>query len=69
MYDSIATSPAEHILNMGQEQEVHGLMAELARKRQLSLVVRKLNAAVLDGPEEARNLAVAALSRMGLWVD
>ena len=69
MYDSFAASPAQHILNMGNQNEVFGLMSDLTRTRRLSTVVRQLNAAVLDGTAEDRDLAIAALSRMGLWFD
>lgn len=69
MYDSLETSPAEHILGMGNEGEVFGLMSELARSRRLSSLVQQLNASVLDGPHEERDQAIAALSRMGMWLD
>ena len=69
MYDLIKTSPAEHILSMGNETDVFGLMSELARSRRLSSDVKSLNAAVLDGPQDERDLAIAALSRMGMWLD
>lgn len=69
MYDATATSPAEQILGMGNEAEVFGMMSDLARKRQLSTIVKQLNVAVLDGEGDERSLAIAALSRMGLWQD
>lgn len=69
MYDSIQASPAEHILGMGNEGEVFGLMSELARSRRLSGLIQQLNASVLDGPRDERDMAIAALSRMGMWLD
>ncbi|WP_428926447.1 hypothetical protein [Marinibacterium sp. SX1] len=69
MYDSVETTPAEHILNMGSDGEVFGLMSELSRTRKLGAFVQKLNAAVLDGAKDERDRAVAALSRMGMWQD
>ena len=69
MYDSLSASPAEHILSMGNESDVFGLMSDLARSRRLSSVVKQLNMAVLDGPDSERKLAIDALSRMGLWLD
>lgn len=69
MCDSFAASPAEHILGMPKETDVHALVAELARSRQLGRVVRELNAAVLDGASEDHDRAVAALSRMGFWTE
>ncbi|MEM8730346.1 MAG: hypothetical protein AAGF79_10560 [Pseudomonadota bacterium] len=69
MYDSLETSPAEHILSMGNEGEVFGLMTELTRSRRLSALVQQLNTAVLDGEHSEREMAIAALSRMGMWFE
>ena len=52
MYDSVETTPAEHILNMGSDGEVFGLMSELSRTRKLGAFAQKLNAAVLDGAKD-----------------
>ncbi|OWU73336.1 hypothetical protein ATO3_11605 [Marinibacterium profundimaris] len=69
MYDTLEAAPAEHILGMGNEGEVFGLMSELTRSRRLSVIVRQLNEAVLDGEIDERDRAIAALSRMGLWFE
>jgi len=69
MFDSFAATPAEHIVAMPSDSEVYGLVSEMTRNRQLSRVVRELNAAVLDGDRDERALAVAALTRMGLWAE
>ncbi|MBB97539.1 MAG: hypothetical protein CML68_23435 [Rhodobacteraceae bacterium] len=69
MYDSIKLSPAEHILSMSTDGDVIGMMSELTRSRRLSSVVRQLNEAVLDGGQPERDQAIAALTRMGMWLD
>ncbi len=69
MYDTLKTAPAEHILNIGNQQDVFGLMSDLARSRRLSSVVRTLNTEVLDGRKDDRDQAIAALTRMGMWLD
>lgn len=69
MQDALEKSPAEHILGMGDDGDVQRMMSELARSRRLGRIVRELNAAVLDGAKNDRDRAIAALSRMGLWLD
>lgn len=69
MYDSLETSPAEHILGMGNQGEVYRLVSELTRSRRLSSLVHQLNTAVLDGAQDERDRAIAALSRMGMWFE
>jgi len=69
MYDTLKAAPAEHILNIANQQDVFGLMSDLARSRELSFVVKSLNAAVLDGQKDTREQAIAALTRMGMWLD
>lgn len=63
------SAPAEHILGIGTESDVFGLVSELARSRKLSVLVKRLNAAVLEGTQDQRDLAIAALTRMGMWQD
>ena len=67
--DANGVSPAERILGMESDNDVYGMMRDMARERRLGHFVRRLNTSVLDGRALERDRAIAALSRMGLWFD
>lgn len=69
MIDAIETSPAEHILGIPKDSDVHCLMSELLRERRMGGVVRRLNRLALRGSSEEKRRAIAALDRLGLWID
>jgi len=55
---------AAHILSLRQDQ-IHDLISENIRTRQLAPMMRDLNAHVLDGSATERQAAEAALKRLG----
>lgn len=69
MSEAMNVSPADQILNIDEEDDVYGMISNLTRQRRLSRVVHELNQDVLQGREPARRRAIAALDRMGLWME
>lgn len=60
---------AQVILANDSDKSGQDLCLELARRKNLSKVVKILNKDVLDGAEPQRLQAITALTRLGLWVE
>ncbi|MEM9127811.1 MAG: hypothetical protein AAGB28_18625 [Pseudomonadota bacterium] len=64
-----ALSCADQVLDLKSENDVQVFVQNLVRRRELSSVVKSLNDSVLKDAGENRRKAIAALSRIGLWMD
>jgi hypothetical protein len=62
-------SRAEHVLALKDDRAVQAYVSDLVKDRQLSDLVRTLNDGVLDDSLGAREQAVAALRKLGLWIE